>query len=87
MTDRNTPLAITLRDCAKTFADGTRALEPLDLAINGDGFFTTKSDGTGAGLAFCKRTVLNFDGQIEVHSVQGEYAEFAISLPVFRGAS
>ncbi len=34
MTDRNTPLAITLRDCAKTFADGTRALEPLDLAIN-----------------------------------------------------
>jgi signal transduction histidine kinase len=52
-----------------------------------DGFFTTKSDGTGAGLAFCKRTVLNFDGQIEVHSVLGEYAEFVISLPVFRGAS
>jgi len=26
-------LAITLRGCAKTFADGTRALDPLDLAI------------------------------------------------------
>ena len=52
-----------------------------------EGFFTTKSDGTGAGLAFCKRTVLNFDGQIEVHSVLGEYAEFVISLPVFGGAS
>ena len=50
-----------------------------------DGFFTTKSDGTGAGLAFCKRTVLNFDGQMEVHSVLGEYAEFVISLPVYRG--
>jgi signal transduction histidine kinase len=52
-----------------------------------DGFFTTKSDGTGAGLAFCKRTVLNFDGQLEVHSVLGEYAEFVISLPAYRGAS
>lgn len=52
-----------------------------------DGFFTTKSDGTGAGLAFCKRTVLNFDGKIEVNSVLGEYAEFVISLPVYRGAS
>jgi putative spermidine/putrescine transport system ATP-binding protein len=27
------PVAITLQRCAKTFADGTRALEPLDLAI------------------------------------------------------
>jgi signal transduction histidine kinase len=52
-----------------------------------EGFFTTKSDGTGAGLAFCKRTVLNFDGKIEVNSVLGEYAEFVISLPPFRGAS
>ncbi len=52
-----------------------------------DGFFTTKSDGTGAGLAFCKRTVLNFDGDIRCTSVRGEYAEFVISLPVYRGAS
>jgi putative spermidine/putrescine transport system ATP-binding protein len=34
MTDQSTPLAITLQNCAKTFADGTRALEPLDLAIH-----------------------------------------------------
>jgi len=52
-----------------------------------DGFFTTKSDGTGAGLAFCKRTVLSFDGKIECHSVPGEYTEFVISLPVYRGAN
>ncbi|MEY4641004.1 MAG: hypothetical protein RLZZ227_998 [Pseudomonadota bacterium] len=52
-----------------------------------DGFFTTKSDGTGAGLAFCKRTVNNFDGDIQCRSVLGEYAEFVISLPPFRGAS
>jgi putative spermidine/putrescine transport system ATP-binding protein len=29
------PIAITLTRCGKTFADGTRALEPLDLAIEG----------------------------------------------------
>jgi signal transduction histidine kinase len=52
-----------------------------------DGFFTTKSDGTGAGLAFCKRTVQNFDGEISCRSVLGEYAEFVISLPTFGGAS
>lgn len=30
----NPPLAIALRNCAKTFADGTRALEPLNLTIH-----------------------------------------------------
>jgi putative spermidine/putrescine transport system ATP-binding protein len=29
------PISITLEHCAKTFADGTRAVEPLDLTING----------------------------------------------------
>ncbi|RTL73150.1 MAG: ABC transporter ATP-binding protein [Hyphomicrobiales bacterium] len=32
---REKPLSIVLEKCAKTFADGTRALEPVDLAING----------------------------------------------------
>ncbi len=34
MTETGKPLAIALEKCAKTFADGTRALEPLDLAIH-----------------------------------------------------
>jgi putative spermidine/putrescine transport system ATP-binding protein len=29
------PISITLERCSKTFADGTRAVEPLDLKING----------------------------------------------------
>ena len=29
------PISITLERCGKTFADGTRAVEPLDLTING----------------------------------------------------
>ncbi len=32
--DAAKPISITLERCAKTFADGTRALEPLDLTIN-----------------------------------------------------
>lgn len=52
-----------------------------------DGFFTTKSDGTGAGLAFCKRTIQSFGGNIECVSQQGEFAEFIISLPVVAPAA
>jgi putative spermidine/putrescine transport system ATP-binding protein len=33
MTVRLVPTAITLRDCSKTFDDGTRALGPVDIAI------------------------------------------------------
>jgi putative spermidine/putrescine transport system ATP-binding protein len=33
MTEKNRPLSIALENCAKTFADGTRALEPLNLSI------------------------------------------------------
>ncbi len=69
------------------FRDTGLGIDPEIVDKVFDGFFTTKSDGTGAGLAFCKRTVLNFDGDIQCRSVLGEYAEFAISLPSFRGAS
>lgn len=48
-----------------------------------DGFFTTKNDGTGAGLAFCKRTIESFGGRIGCASRPGEYAEFTIALPVW----
>lgn len=34
MTETTKPLAIALENCAKTFADGTKALEPLDMTIN-----------------------------------------------------
>jgi signal transduction histidine kinase len=69
------------------FRDTGLGIDPGIIDKIFDGFFTTKSDGTGAGLAFCKRTVLSFDGKIECHSILGEYTEFVISLPVYRGAS
>jgi len=46
-----------------------------------DSFFTTKEGGTGAGLAYCKRTIESFNGGIECESIVKEYCEFKISLP------
>ncbi|HTQ98443.1 MAG TPA: HAMP domain-containing sensor histidine kinase [Candidatus Acidoferrum sp.] len=48
-----------------------------------EGFFTTKQEGTGAGLAFCKRTIESFNGSITCESVPREYAEFVITLPIY----
>ena len=44
-------------------------------------FYTTKEGGTGAGLAYCKRTIESFKGKIECESIVGEYCEFKIYLP------
>lgn len=46
-----------------------------------DGFFTTRADGTGVGLAFCRRTIRSFDGDITCLAEPGEFAEFTIDLP------
>lgn len=44
-------------------------------------FFTTKKDGTGIGLAFCKKMMQSFGGDLTCHSVFGEYIEFTLSFP------
>lgn len=69
------------------FRDSGLGIDPLVVDRIFEGFFTTKSDGTGAGLAFCRRTVHSFDGDIECRSVLGEYAEFIIRLPRYQGPS
>ena len=45
------------------------------------GYFTTKINGTGIGLAFCKNTMKNFGGDIIYNSVYGEYIEFILVFP------
>jgi two-component system CAI-1 autoinducer sensor kinase/phosphatase CqsS len=48
-----------------------------------DSFFTSgKSGGTGLGLAYCKRVMNAFNGDIRCESVAGEYTEFCLSFPV-----
>lgn len=47
-----------------------------------NGYFTTKKNGTGIGLAFCKTTMTSFGGDIECNSVYGESMEFILKFPV-----
>jgi len=45
-------------------------------------FFTTKGDGTGLGLALCKRMVEAHHGTIAVHGEIGDGARFVVRIPV-----
>lgn len=56
-------------------------IDPAVLPRIFEGFFTTRADGTGAGLAFCKRTLLNFGADISVASQLQEYTTFTLSFP------
>jgi signal transduction histidine kinase len=46
-----------------------------------DGYHTTKEEGTGIGLAFCKHTMKSFGGDITCNSVEGYFTEFVLSFP------
>jgi len=43
-----------------------------------------KSGGTGLGLAYCRRVMHAFGGDIGCESVVGEYTQFTLSFPVVR---
>ena len=45
-------------------------------------YFTTKSNGTGLGMAMSYKIIKEFSGDITVNSVLGDGTEFMISLPI-----
>ena len=49
-------------------------------------FFTTKSDGTGLGLAYTQRVVNEHGGKINCATTQGKGSTFSIQLPLAVGA-
>ena len=63
------------------FRDTGEGMSPEVVEKVFEGFFTTREEGTGVGLAFCRRTIRSFDGEIACNAEPGEYAEFVISLP------
>jgi signal transduction histidine kinase len=46
-----------------------------------DPFYTTKPNGTGLGMAICKRIVEAHGGDIAVESIPGQGAQFVVTLP------
>jgi two-component system nitrogen regulation sensor histidine kinase NtrY len=67
-------MLLTIKDNGEGIAEGLRdkIFEPN---------FTTKSSGTGLGLAFVKNSIENADGKVWFETVLGEGTTFYISLP------
>ena len=64
------------------FRDTGPGIPKQDLGRLFDGFFTAgKPGGTGLGLAYCKRVMQAFGGDITGDSVLGDYTEFTLSFP------
>jgi two-component system sensor histidine kinase PilS (NtrC family) len=64
-----------------TVSDSGEGIAFDDLGHIFEPFFSTKSDGSGIGLALVHRIVQEHGGEIEVHSVRGAGTSFTISLP------
>lgn len=68
--------------CSLEVADTGCGIAPKELKRIFEAFFTTKTRGTGLGLAFAKRVVEEHGGQIYARSEIGQGTTFHICLPV-----
>jgi signal transduction histidine kinase len=65
-----------------TFTDTGSGIPAATVPKIFDAFFTTKkSAGAGIGLAFCRRVVQSFGGQVGCQSVEGEWTRFHLEFP------
>ncbi|HHE08145.1 MAG TPA: hybrid sensor histidine kinase/response regulator, partial [Chlorobaculum parvum] len=63
--------------------DNGPGIQPEVLPRIFDSFFTSgKKGGNGLGLAFCKRVMSSFNGDITCNSELGKYTEFVLQFPV-----
>ncbi|MFA6327227.1 MAG: ATP-binding protein, partial [Bacteroidales bacterium] len=74
----NNTLEVRIRDNGKGIAEENlkKIFEP---------FFTTKPAGKGTGLGLSLSydiVVKTHNGQIRAESIQGEYAEFIVTIPI-----
>lgn len=68
-----------------TFTDTGSGIPAATVPRIFDAFFTTKkAAGAGIGLAFCRRVIRSFGGQMRCDSVEGEWTRFSLEFPVRR---
>jgi len=64
------------------FRDSGPGIPPHKIENIFEAFSTSgKEDGTGLGLAFCRRTMKNMNGNISCNSEEGKFTEFVLSFP------
>mgnify|MGYP000855418734 CR=1 FL=1 len=64
-------------------SDHGMGIAPDQLERIFDLFFTTRTGGTGLGLATVRKIVDNHNGRIDVQSVQGDGTTFLVDLPLY----
>lgn len=80
-------LAITVDAPCIRVRDTGPGMTPEVLGTLFGSFATSgKEGGTGLGLAYCKRTMQAFGGEIGCDSVLGQYTEFTLRFPVITRA-
>ncbi|MFP6606786.1 MAG: ATP-binding protein [Myxococcota bacterium] len=62
--------------------DNGEGIKPGEIDRIFNPFFTTKSNGTGLGMAISKKVIEAHDGSIDVSSKLGEGTEFTVALPL-----
>lgn len=65
-----------------TFSDDGSGMDEATLSRVFEPYFTTKSNGTGLGMAMSYKIIKEFSGDISVTSALGEGTKFTISIPV-----
>lgn len=65
-------------------SDNGLGIDDADIDQIFDPFYTSRKEGTGLGLAMCRKIVDNHGGSIEVESSKGDGTEFVLTFPKSR---
>jgi two-component system CAI-1 autoinducer sensor kinase/phosphatase CqsS len=68
------------------FTDTGTGIENDALPQVFDPFFTTKESGGGIGLAFCRRVMISFGGNIRCESIPGKFTTFTLEFPILKNS-
>jgi signal transduction histidine kinase len=74
-------MSTTARRLVLRVHDTGEGIAAADLGQIFEPFFSTKSDGSGLGLALVHRIVQDHGGEIDVHSRPGLGSTFTLTLP------